>query len=194
MIYENMIIAFIVCFVIQYILFKHIKYSMINATIFSSLIGLIELLNTQIKFIENLENISFDDKLKTETESRKVLIEPEKTEIITGGFDNTNLSDETPINKNDIKINPKPIADMQKIPTTKKEMEDKMKKELTDTSGTYPIENKDEEDILKKFSIIDPKYWYETNLQKEATCNMGCPIYPTYINDTSSFLRIDKLK
>ncbi len=194
MIYENMIMAFIVCFVIQYILFKHIKYSMINAAIFSSLIGLIELLNTQIKFIENLENISFDDKLKAETESRKVVIEPEKTENIINDFDNTNLSDETPINKNDIKTNPKPITDMQKIPTTKKEMEDKMKKELTDTSGTYPIENKDEEDILKKFSIIDPKYWYETNLQKEATCNMGCPIYPTYINDTSSFLRIDKLK
>ena len=199
MIYENIIIAFVIAFVIQYLIFKKIKYSLINSLLFSSFIGLFESLNSKFTIIETLDNVDTKQPLIKHVEDIPVektidqnLPEIQKTDMPVFKVEDKGLTEELPINDIPISPNPKQILDIQKLPLTKKDLDNKVKKEFVENKNT-PIENKNDDDILKNFAIIDPKYWYEDNLQKEATCNMGCNIYPTYTNQTSSYLRIDKI-
>lgn len=200
MIYENVIIAFVVSVSVQYIIFKNVNFSILNGIIFCSFIGLLETINSQIKFIENLDNVpeiqqtkivhTIDTPIDKSADTDRTLptIEPPKT-TISSEINNDGLSNETPINPSPMKLERKNIQGISKVPKTKKDLENDIKNKYSDNLSKI---NKTDEDIMNNFTIVNPKYWFETDLQKEATCSMGCDLRASYINDTSSYLRIDK--
>ncbi len=180
MLITNFLFSLVIAFIVQFGLFRNAKYSFFNALIFATIVVIVEYILSIVR-IEGMDNLP-------EQISVKDLRDPNlKVDSSMDTPDNLYLSSDAPV-VNTEKSKAKTVS---KTPKTNSELQEIAKVSLSNKETT----NKTEDDLMRQYTIMSPKYWLDNDVNVAAACDMKCSTQPVIMgNDTGNLVRIDNIK